>query len=98
MKRIVSLLIGTTALLLLCCLVLFVLQNSARTTQLSLDLGLYAFKLKQPVPITVLMGIVFGAGTLFGAIPMTRWAFRQRSSAKALEQQLQASESHQDWP
>ena len=98
MKRIVSLLVATTALVLLSAVVLFVVQNAERTTQLSLDVGLYAFRLKQPVPVTVLMAVVFGAGALFGAIPMTRWAFRQRANAKALEQQLQASESHQDWP
>lgn len=98
MKRIVSLLFAATALALVCVSVLFVIQNSGRATQLSLDLGLYAFKLKQPVSITVLMGAVFGAGVLVGAVPMTRWAFRQRAAAKALQQQLQTSESHQDWP
>ena len=98
MKRIASLLVAITLLGFLSTVALFIVQNSARTTQLSLDLGLYAFKLQQPLAITALMGITFLAGVLFGAIPMTRWAFRQRTAAKTLEQQLHASESNQDWP
>ena len=48
---------------------LFVVQNSERVTDLSLDLGaLGAVHLQQPMAITQLLGIALGSGLLGGLI------------------------------
>ncbi|MCB9759308.1 MAG: DUF1049 domain-containing protein [Alphaproteobacteria bacterium] len=46
--------------------VLFVLQNLGRTSQLSLNMGFAAWELQQPMPVPALLGIAFGAGLLLG--------------------------------
>jgi hypothetical protein len=55
---------------------LFIVQNSARTTQLSLDLGFAAWQLQRPIAIPALLGISFGSGFALGAL-----LFLGRSSA-----------------
>jgi uncharacterized integral membrane protein len=42
----------------------FVAQNSSRTTELSFDIGLAAWKLAAPMPIPALMGLCVGGGGL----------------------------------
>ena len=42
----------------------FTVQNSSRTTQLSLDVGLAAWKLVDPAPIPMLMWGCFALGTV----------------------------------
>jgi uncharacterized integral membrane protein len=55
---------GLLVALGLLALVAFVLQNAERTTALSLDLYVGAWKLARPVSVPLLMGICFGAGAL----------------------------------
>lgn len=58
---------------------LFVVQNSARTTQLSLNLGFAAWELAKPVNLPALMGICLGTGWLAG---LGTWAVFATRSAK----------------
>lgn len=45
-------------------LALFTVQNLSRTSELSLDLGLVAYKLAEPQPIPYMLLTAFGAGLL----------------------------------
>ncbi len=42
----------------------FVMQNSARTTELSFDVMVAAWKLARPISVPALMGICLGVGAL----------------------------------
>ena len=55
---------------------LFVLQNSARATQLSIDLWFVAFQLSEPVSIPLLMGLSALVGFLLGVLVVLpkRWS------------------------
>lgn len=67
---------------------LFVVQNSGRTTQLSLDLGVAAWQLSDPVSVPALIGTCFGAGFILGLLTMSGQAARLARRARRLEQQL----------
>lgn len=71
--------------------VLFFLQNSARTTQLSLDLWLAAWQLGEPVSITAIMGVSFAAGFLVCAVLAVWRSLVARRHVRKLEQQLALS-------
>lgn len=71
--------------------VLFTIQNGGRMTQLSLDLGLYAWQLKEPVPIPLLIGLCFGSGFALGVLVMVTRTARQGSRIRRLEQELAVS-------
>lgn len=45
---------------------LFSVQNAARTTQLSFDLGFAAWRLEEPLPVPVLMALCCAGGLLLG--------------------------------
>ena len=77
---------------------LFVVQNSARTTQLSLDLGVAAWQLKRPMSVPTLLGIAFGAGFVFGAVPMGIRSMASGRKAKRLERQLATSADRTERP
>lgn len=47
---------------------LFYVQNSLRVVDLSLNLGLFAFKLQEPAPVPLLLLVTFGVGLLVGAM------------------------------
>lgn len=47
---------------------LFIVQNSQRTTGLSLDLYFAAWQLQRPIAVPALLGITFGSGFALGAI------------------------------
>lgn len=67
---------------------LFVVQNSLRTTQLSLNLGFAAWELSQPLPVVALVGGAFGAGLLLGLLLLLPgWARRGRK-LRQLEQEI----------
>lgn len=72
---------------------LFAVQNSARVTQLSLDLGVAAWQLEQPVSIPALIAICFGAGLLVGALPFALRAGRLAGKVRQLEQQVAVNAS-----
>lgn len=57
---------------------MFWIQNSNRTTQLSLDLGFAAWQLEREVPVLALLGGALLAGLVVGALPS--W-WRARSLA-----------------
>jgi len=84
---------GRTVLVLLGILVvaaavLFSVQNSTRTTQLSFDLGVAAWQLQQPVSVPALIGACFGAGVLVGVIAMGFRVAHLTSKVRQLEQQV----------
>lgn len=58
---------------------LFVLQNAGRVTGLSLNAGLFAVELAQPVAVPALMGITFAVGLLAGVLLTV--ALRRRAPA-----------------
>lgn len=65
---------------------LFTVQNGARTTQLSLDVGFRAWQLDQPVAIPFLLAFAFGAGLLVGVVFMQARAIRRGRHARRIEQ------------
>lgn len=84
---------GWIALLLLLAVMgafvgLFYVQNSARTTQLSLDLGFAAWQLKQPVSVPILVLGSVGGGFLFGFLPTWMRGLARGRRVKQLERQL----------
>lgn len=83
-----STLVAVVVILLLAVGALFVVQNSARSTQLSLDLGVAAWQLERPVPIPALIGVCFGAGLLVGAGSVGLRMMRLSSRIRQLEQQV----------
>ncbi len=68
--------------------VLFLMQNSGRTTQLSLDLWLAAWQLGEPVSVTGVMGVSFGAGFLVCAVLAIWRSLVSRRQIRKLQQQL----------
>ena len=64
---------------------LFVLQNGARETQLSLDLGFRAWQLQRPVTIPLLIAACFGAGFVAAGIPLGLRSLRLQSRVRRLE-------------
>ena len=56
----------------------FVMQNLDRTSQLSLDLGLFAFELKQPWSIPALLCTAFGLGFVIGEVHARISVWRKR--------------------
>jgi len=68
--------------------ILFTIQNSARTTDLSLDLGLVAFHLKEGLPVPVLLWSCLGLGLLGGAVVGLRMRSGAMRKVRELEQQL----------
>jgi len=84
---------GWVALLLLLALVvgvvgLFYVQNSARTTQLSLDLGFAAWRLQQPVTVPALVGGSAAVGFLLGFLPVWMQSLARGRRIKRLESQV----------
>lgn len=55
-------------ILVLTTLALFVVQNQERTTDLSLDLYVFAVHLARPLPVTWLLLGVFATGALVGGL------------------------------
>jgi uncharacterized integral membrane protein len=55
---------------------LFTVQNSSRTSDLSLDLWFAAWHLQAPAPLPVLLWVAFAVGLLVGVVGM---AFGRRS-------------------
>ncbi len=68
--------------------VLFFMQNSARTTQLSLDLWLAAWQLGEPVSVTALMGVSFLGGFLVCSGLAVWRSLVARRQIRKLQQQL----------
>ena len=64
---------------------LFTVQNSARTTQLSFDLGFAAWQLERPVAIPALIGGCVLVGILLGAVPMWLRSARLAGRVRELE-------------
>jgi uncharacterized integral membrane protein len=79
--------IGVILILLIAVCALFALQNSSRVTQLSLDLGFFAWQLKEPVSVPALIGISFGSGALLTGLFMLLPLARANSRVRDLEQQ-----------
>ena len=82
-------LLGTLGLLVAVGLgALFTIQNSGRTSDLSLDLGFYAVHLAAPQPLPHLLWVAFAAGLLLGG----GWGILQwnatRGRIRDLEQRL----------
>lgn len=69
-------------------LALFWVQNMGRTTQLSLDFGLFAWQLSEPIAITNLVGLAFTAGLVCGVLPFATLTVKSRRRARRLEQEL----------
>ena len=63
---------------------LFVLQNGARETQLSLDLGFRAWELRRPVTVPALIAVSFAAGLLVAAVPLGLRSLRLQSKLRRL--------------
>lgn len=70
---------------------LFSVQNAERTVVLSLDLGVAAWQIRDPVPVPALIGVCFGAGFLLGGLLVSIRAVRLSSRVRTLEQQLAIS-------
>lgn len=95
-------LLVTTVIVLLGALgagALFVVQNSARTTQLSLDLGFMAWQLSEPVAVPLLIAVCFGVGFVLGAGLFAVRAMRLSSRVRRLEQELALAggERSEEW-
>jgi len=67
---------------------LFVVQNSARTTQLSLDLGFAAWQLGTPISVTLLIGASILIGFLVGATLFVPRLLRLGRQVRSLERQV----------
>ena len=75
-------------LLVITVAVLFTIQNSGRTTDLSLDLWVAAFHLKEAMPLPVLLWTTFGVGVLGGCVVGVRMRSGAMRKIRDLEQQL----------
>jgi hypothetical protein len=84
------LLVGVTSL--------FVIQNGERTVDLSLDFGIWAAHLKEPVEVPVLMGITLAVGIVLGALPLASWGMRLRRRLRLSDQVTSEADSGgQEW-
>jgi len=76
-------------------------QNSARMTQLSLNLGpVGAWQLAKPVAVPALIASSFGGGLLIGALAFLGNSMRLSRQVRRLEQQIAVSGSdsgNSDW-
>jgi len=79
------------ALCLIAVVALFVVQNSARTTQLSLDLHFWAWQLSQPVSIPALIGLCTGGGFVVGAVVFLGRSMSLSRRLRRLEQEAALS-------
>lgn len=70
---------------------LFWIQNSSRTTQLSLDLGIAAWQLSEPVSVPALIAVSFGIGLLVGGLMFAVPSQRNARKARRLEAELALS-------
>ncbi|MCB9778068.1 MAG: hypothetical protein H6742_05860 [Alphaproteobacteria bacterium] len=77
-----------TALLVLGLLTLFVVQNLQQTTDLYLDLWVWAGHFKQPLPVPLLLLGTFCGGLLVGAIWGLAGRMTQARRVEQLEQDL----------
>jgi len=68
--------------------ILFVMQNMARTTTLTLDLYVGAWELSEPVPVMTLVGVGFGAGFLVCLVLATWRSLKTRKRIRSLENQV----------
>jgi len=75
-------------LLVITVAVLFTIQNSGRTTDLSLDLWVAAFHLKEAVPLPLLLWSAFGFGLVGGGVVGLRLRSSAMRKVRDLEQQL----------
>ncbi len=80
--------IGVPVVLTFLMSALFVVQNMGRTTQLSIDFGVAAFQLPQPVEVPVLMGVCLLVGIVCGAVAFIPGRMAANKKARRLEQQL----------
>jgi hypothetical protein len=64
---------------------LFCIQNAARTTQLSLDLGFVAWQLERPVALPLVMGVCFLTGLGVGWVVASVSAAQRASRIRQLE-------------
>ena len=80
--------VGVVLFALLGTAYLFVVQNSLRATQLSLDLGFAAWQLAEPVPIVALVGLAFGAGFALAALIFGVRGVRTSRRLRKLEQEV----------
>lgn len=69
-------------------LVLFVVQNSARRTQLSFDLGFSAWQLAEPVPVVWLVCGAFALGFSLAAGWLGVRSMQLSSRVRRLEQEI----------
>ena len=82
------LIVAVVALLGVAGLVLFVVQNSARRTQLSLDLGVAAWQLAEPVPVVWLVAAAFALGFALAAAWLGVRSMQLSSRVRRLEQEI----------
>ena len=68
--------------------VMFHLQNVDRAVELSLDLGFAAWRLSEPAPASVVVGVALGAGVLVGVLALLPAVFAARSRVTDLEDRL----------
>lgn len=66
---------------------LFAIQNSSRTTQLSLDLGFAAWQLDREVPVPALLGGTLLVGLVVGAVPLWWRSISLAGRVRELESQ-----------
>jgi hypothetical protein len=63
---------------------LFTVQNSSRTAQLSLDLGVagWQWQLERPLPLPALLWGALAVGLLLGAVPLWLRSLRRKLKSK----------------
>jgi hypothetical protein len=78
---------------------LFTVQNSTRTTDLSLDLFVAAYHLQEPQPIPHLLWVAFGLGLVVGGVwgLMGRVGSGGRGSADEEAERSAYSAADDDW-
>jgi uncharacterized integral membrane protein len=77
---------------------LFFIQNGARTTQLSLDLGFAAWQLQAPMSIPALLGATALGSFLLGALPMWIRGMAAKRRVRVLERQAALSSDRTERP
>jgi hypothetical protein len=76
---------------------LFVVQNSERSTQLTLNLGFAAWQLAQPVSVPALIGVAFAAGFVLAAVPLGAMAISASRRARRLGQEAALNGDRSPW-
>lgn len=92
MGRVFAIVAGILGLLGLVVVVAFVAQNSLRTTQLSLNLVVAAWELKEPMPVIGLLGGAFGLGLVLAGTFFTWLNWGLKAEVRALKRQLAVSD------